>query len=538
MMMASTCSKRRPRVVIIGAGMAGLAAATTLTEANMFDIVVYEALERPGGRIHTSWQMGPRLIELGANWIHGEEGNPVYDLAKENGLLMGDESSREDSSSSSSSSESSDNNGTCINTRHLDGDLFVLEDGTFVPPSVVKKVYMMYSHLTIASRDASTHGDCLSVGEYFSKGIGKLIAEEGLSAEERHVYDLVAKWCLRTECTDNACQSVKDLGLAYYNFYIDIPGDFYCCLGKKGYQGVLDTFLEKLPKDVVKCNMQVDQVVWELDSLTETNLEKQLVVLQVKGHPDTVADHVIVTSSNGYLKEYHQRMFKPALPKDKQQAIETLNFGTVDKVFLKFEEPFWTGLSKGEFEGIQLLWEKDSWHDEPPVTMATDDIGERPGDLHNRIMRRFTGFDTVDGHDDVLCAWISGSEAELMEQLPDEDIAKMCTDILRKFLKRDIQEPTQVVVTRWHSNPYIRGSYTSTIPAHGTGEEFDVMSCPVWRKSLLADGNTTQYPVLLFAGEGCHKDNHSTVHAAMITGQQQAQRLIQFYQSGTTPHQG
>jgi hypothetical protein len=48
-------------------------------------------ISRIGGRINTQkfgeYKEYPALIELGANFIHGANGNAVFSLAKENNLL-------------------------------------------------------------------------------------------------------------------------------------------------------------------------------------------------------------------------------------------------------------------------------------------------------------------------------------------------------------------------------------------------------------------------------------------------------------------
>lgn len=69
-------------VVVIGAGLAGLAAARQLHDAGQ-PVVVLEARDRLGGRVHTSrlWPQWP--MDLGASWIHGLKGNPLTGLARD-----------------------------------------------------------------------------------------------------------------------------------------------------------------------------------------------------------------------------------------------------------------------------------------------------------------------------------------------------------------------------------------------------------------------------------------------------------------------
>lgn len=71
-------------VVVIGAGMAGAAAARTL-RAQGVDVTVLEARDRVGGRIHSDTAWGTP-VELGAAWIHGVRDNPIASLAKADGL--------------------------------------------------------------------------------------------------------------------------------------------------------------------------------------------------------------------------------------------------------------------------------------------------------------------------------------------------------------------------------------------------------------------------------------------------------------------
>jgi len=66
---------RAERVVVVGAGMAGLVAARLLKDSG-FVVTVLEARARNGGRVWTDDRLGAPL-DLGGSWIHGVEGNPL-----------------------------------------------------------------------------------------------------------------------------------------------------------------------------------------------------------------------------------------------------------------------------------------------------------------------------------------------------------------------------------------------------------------------------------------------------------------------------
>ena len=62
----------RTDVIVVGAGAAGLAAARDLNQAGR-RVIIVEARERIGGRVHTVHERGsPLPIELGAEFVHGE----------------------------------------------------------------------------------------------------------------------------------------------------------------------------------------------------------------------------------------------------------------------------------------------------------------------------------------------------------------------------------------------------------------------------------------------------------------------------------
>lgn len=66
------------------------------------------------------------------------------------------------------------------------------------------------------------------------------------------------------------------------------------------------------------------------------------------------ADYVIFTGSLGVLKHRHDSIFTPQLPNTKVLAIENSEYGSLEKFFLEFEEPFWD--TSDNFAQYSILW--------------------------------------------------------------------------------------------------------------------------------------------------------------------------------------
>ena len=79
---AAPAGPTRPEVVVIGAGIAGLAAARRLHDDGV-RVLVVEARDRVGGRVHSARNARGDAFDLGASWIHGVKGNPIAALARD-----------------------------------------------------------------------------------------------------------------------------------------------------------------------------------------------------------------------------------------------------------------------------------------------------------------------------------------------------------------------------------------------------------------------------------------------------------------------
>jgi spermine oxidase len=98
----------------------------------------------------------------------------------------------------------------------------------------------------------------------------------------------------------------------------------------------------------------------------------------------------VVTVSLGYLKAHHETLFTPRLPDKKRKAIEAFSFGTIARVKLGFEKPFWDS----EDPGIHILWTEDRDHP-----------------LADTWVRHVVGFDEILDQPNYLMAWVSGDAA-------------------------------------------------------------------------------------------------------------------------------
>jgi monoamine oxidase len=68
-------------ICVVGAGLAGLRCADILLQHG-FKVTILEARDRIGGRAHQESLPSGHLVDLGPNWIHGTDHNPILDLAK------------------------------------------------------------------------------------------------------------------------------------------------------------------------------------------------------------------------------------------------------------------------------------------------------------------------------------------------------------------------------------------------------------------------------------------------------------------------
>lgn len=485
------------KVLVIGSGFAGLAAASKLIEAGFEDVLVLEAKERVGGRVHTTKPFTENIIEVGANWIHGQKGNPLYKIAKEKNLLSEGPSAMKN---------------MCLPHSVSPRDYFFNEDGKPVPKSVVDQVCARFSKLTDKAFDDELDGKYrkLTLGAYLDDAFGG--TELSKTEDARQVYE----WCKRVECTDEACSSLYEISASQLSNYTELEGGFFNTLGPGGYQAILDVLLRDVPSEAVRCNAPVKTIRWDLVKEGQSEEEDHPVQVVCENGQTFEADHVIVTVSLGVLKEHAKTMFDPTLPEKKLSAIDDLGFGIVNKIFLFFEKSFWPD----DCAGVQLVWKEG-----PEDKEVYEDLSEGE-DWKQTWFKKITGFDTVARHPTALCGWITGREALYMESLQDREIQEVCVRLLRSSTGWPVPEVSKTLISRWGSDPQVRGSYTFVPDSVDGVEAHKALASPLPPKHRSRGRKNLQ---VLFAGEATHVNFYTTTHGAYLSGQREAERLISYY---------
>lgn len=128
------------KIIIIGAGASGIAAATKLYENGFANITILEAENRIGGRIH-SLEYGSNVLDLGAQWVHGEDDNVIYEMVKDLNLLS-----------------------PCFN--NYNDMTFYLQDGSVMNKPITDKLFKIAEKLLFSDEQKNEPG---TIGNYFIK---------------------------------------------------------------------------------------------------------------------------------------------------------------------------------------------------------------------------------------------------------------------------------------------------------------------------------------------------------------------------------
>ncbi|XP_047074288.1 polyamine oxidase 1-like [Lolium rigidum] len=439
---ASLAAGRGPRVVIVGAGMSGISAGKRLWDAGVRDLLILEATDRIGGRMHKHNFSGVN-VEIGANWVEGVNGdkiNPIWPMVNDT-----------------------------LKLRNFYSDF----DG--VVSSVYKENGGLYDEEYVQKK--------MDRGDEVEELGGKLAAK--MDPSGRDDISILAMQRIFNHQPNGPATPV-DMALDYYRYdyefaeppratslqnteptatFADFGEDAHFVADQRGFETLVYHIAgQYLSTDnagnIVDPRLKLNKVVREI------LYNRRGVVVTTEDNSTYSADFVIVSTSLGVLQS-DLIQFKPQLPAWKIIAIYRFDMAVYTKIFLKFPRKFWpTGERKQFFvhassrRGYYGMWQ--SFEEEYPGA-------------------------------NVLLVTVTDQESRRIEQQPDNTTMAEAVAVLRRmFPGEDVPDATDIYVPRWWSNRFFKGSY-SNWPIGVNRYEYDQLRAPVGRVYFTGEHTSEHY---------------------------------------------
>jgi len=293
-------------VIVIGAGMSGLAAAKDLQSKGK-KVILLEAQNAIGGRTVTDRSLGVPL-DLGASWIHGVNKNPIAAIASSLNLAT------------------SPTNYDAIQRYDYDG-----REITDTEDTLVDKNYSTLMSAVSKAQRAAKQDQSLGVT------INSINATKTYTPFEQRAI----QYSVNTEIEHDYAADVSVMSLKYWDQDSDFGGQDV--LITQGYDQITSYLASGL-------DIRLSTIA------TEINYAKTTVNVMTSNGTYT-APKVIITTPLGVLKKGVIK-FTPSLPASHTTAIGRLGMGLLNKLYIRFPYKFWNnqeqllgyiGLEKGRW---------------------------------------------------------------------------------------------------------------------------------------------------------------------------------------------
>jgi polyamine oxidase len=283
------------RVLVIGAGIAGLTAANVLAQASV-EAVVLEARDRIGGRLYTA-DLDGWPADLGGSWIHTPAGNPLSAFAELAGVPR-----------------------RSANPLPELGAFDCAEGRRLSAAEVAASLDLQMEGFP-AAQDRLT----AELGPYATAadGIEAFVAQAGLApAPARR-----ARQALHALIEAESASATAEQSLRWMWHEAEYGGDYFGDVPVGGYRPLVEALAAGLD---LHLGVEVTEIAHSADGVR---------VRCADGRVEE-GSHAVVTVPLGVLKRGGPR-FSPALPPGRRAAIARLGFGRYEKVAMRFAEPFW-----------------------------------------------------------------------------------------------------------------------------------------------------------------------------------------------------
>lgn len=302
-----------PHIGIIGAGLAGLRCADILLQQG-FRVTILEGRDRIGGRLYQDRLANGHVIDVGPNWIHGTEDNPILELARE-------------TNTATWSWESA----SCVYD----------EDGRpYAPDEGAAYSTMMWDIVQAAFRHSNKHSADIDPGEslldFFRAKLRETIPEttEGWRRKRDIVLQMADLWGAFVG------SPVEQQSLKFFWLEECIDGEnLYCA-------GTYAKILERIAAPALEgATVRYGAVVAKIHARAQPADDGPVRVTLATG-AQLAFDELVVTCPLGWLQR-NPGAFEPPLPAHLTRAINSISYGCLEKVYISFPRAFWLASGDG-----------------------------------------------------------------------------------------------------------------------------------------------------------------------------------------------
>lgn len=416
--------ERDADVVVVGAGLAGLMAARSVSEAGK-RVIVLEARDRVGGRVLNHELAGGHVVEVGGQWI-GPTQDRMYALAHE--LDLG------------------------VYPTFVDGDdLLVLEGKEHRYAKGLPRLnpFVLLDYGRAQHRLDSLAAEVPLVAPWEADRAHRLDGQTLETWVRRNVRTATARRLFELGIAAVFATEATNLSLLHTLFYVHSGGNLDRLLSTRGgaqqdrieggSQLVAQRLTERLPDGTLELDAPAHRVEQTDDAVV---VDAGRVV--VRGRRAIVAVPPALTAA---------MQFVPVLPPSRAQLVQRMPHGSVIKCMAVYDEPWWRA------EGLS----GSAADPDGPVTITFDNTP--PGD----------------GAPGVLLGFLEGDHARRLGAVSPEERQRAVVGSFVKLFGVRAADPVDYVDLDWSAEPFTRGCYGAHLPPGALTQYGPALREPVGR---------------------------------------------------------